>query len=115
MVSMLAFSLVFLSVWSILNVGMEKAVLVSMGENKRVVHIPAAAEAVALADSDALSQAIQDTFKDILQPGQEFFLQLKSEEWGGVFLNLLGQAVIADRSVVRAVVKPVTEVSRLAL
>ena len=52
MVSMFTFSLVFLSVWSIFNVGMEKAVLVSMGENKRIVHIPAAAEAVALADSD---------------------------------------------------------------
>lgn len=92
-----------------LSVGMEKTVLVCMGENKRVVHIPADAEA------DALIQAIRDSFKDIVQPGQEFFLQLKSEEWGGVFLDMLGQTVIADRSVVRAVMKPATEVSKVAV
>jgi len=58
-------------------------VLVCTGENKRV-RIPAAAEA------DALTEAIRDSFKDIVQPGQEFFLQLKSEEWGFVLLDMVG-------------------------
>jgi len=80
----------------------------SLHGGEQVVRIPAAAE-------DALTQAIRDSFKNVVQPGQEFFLQLKSEEWGVVLFDMLGQTVIADRSVVRAVMKPVTEVSKLAV
>ena len=90
---------------------MEKQVIVSMGDNKRVVSFSNTATS-AVSDAKALTQAIRASFKDILQPGQEFFLQLKSEEWGGVFLDLLGSEEIANRSVVKAVLKPVTEVSK---
>ena len=39
-----------------------------------------------------------------------FFLQLKSEEWGGVFLDLLPNDDFPDKSVIRAVLQPTTEV-----
>ena len=60
----------------------------------------------------ALTQGIRVTFKDILLPGQEFFLQIKNKERGGAFFDLMNEEV-ADRSVIRAVLKPITEVSTL--
>ena len=93
-----------------------KLVLVSIGVNVRTVSFstPASSQP-ATTEIQALSDAIRIDFKDILQPGQEFFLQLKSEEWGGEFIDLQGTQEIADQSVVRAVIKPVTEVNQLAL
>ena len=94
-----------------------KLVLVSIGVNVRTVSFstPASSQPATITEIQALSDAIRISFKDILQPGQEFFLQLKSEDWGGEFIDLQGTQEIADRSVVRAVIKPVTEVNQLAL
>ena len=39
-------------------------------------------------DSEALALAIKAAFSDVLLPGQTFFLQIKSEEWGGVFVDI---------------------------
>ena len=98
---------------------MDKVVLVSVGDNKRVVSFSSSesseSAASVVSDLEALSPAIRVEFGDILQPGQDFFLQLKSEEWGGVYIDLRGSTQIADRSVVKVVMKPATEVSRLAL
>ena len=96
---------------------MAKLVLVSIGVNVRTVSFstPASSQPATITEIQALSDAIRISFKDILQPGQEFFLQLKSEDWGGEFIDLQGTQEIADRSVVRAVIKPVTEVNQLAL
>ena len=84
-----------------------KRVLVGMGDNNRVVSFQTT-------DSDditALSASIEDVFSDVLLPGQTFFLQVKSEEWSGVFLDLLEKAEIRDKSVIKAVVrKPAAEV-----
>ena len=87
--------------------------LVSVGENTRLVSYstPVPSQSAAVSDVDTLKQAVQIKFKDILNPRQEFFLQIKSEEWGGAFLDLLGSEKIADKSVVRAVIKPMTEVN----
>ena len=76
--------------------------LVSMGEHKRPVKF-----STMITDKEALTQAVKVTFDDVLQPGQEFFLQLESEEWGGTFLDLLDSQEVADRSVAKAVVKKV--------
>ena len=98
---------------SLLQVGiMEKMVLVSVGDNKRIVSFSTPAVS---ADTEALTEAIRVSFKDILQPGQDFFLQLKSEEWGGVFLDLLQSQEIFDRSVVNVVMKPMSEVGSSSL
>ena len=79
--------------------------LVSMGVNTRYVSF---STAESVTDTEALMQAIRTTFKDNLQSGQEFSLQLKSEEWGGEFIDLEGTQEIADRSVVRAKPRPLT-------
>jgi hypothetical protein len=86
---------------------MKKTVLVSLGDNTRVVSFTADSSA---GDSEALTESVKSTFQDVL-PGQSFFLQIKSEDWGGVFLDLLPEDRIPDKSVIKAVlVKPATEV-----
>lgn len=77
---------------------MEKTVLVSIGENRRI---------------EALSKAVRVVFSDVLRPNQEFFLQVKHEDWGGLFIDLLGEESIANKSLINAVIlqKCVDEVS----
>ena len=93
---------------------MDKTVLVTMGECTRPVSFSTSLTE-AITDSEALVQAVQNVFRDTLQPGQEFHLQLKSEEWRGEFLDLLDRQEIVDHSIFRAVTKPVREVSQPAL
>ena len=81
--------------------------LVSMGVNTRPVSF-SISEPSTIANTEALMQAVRFTFKDILKPCQEFYLQLKS---GGAFYNLVESQEIADRSVLKAIIKPDTEVS----
>ena len=82
--------------------------MVQFGENTRVVPLSS------VSDAKALAQAIRASFKDVLQPGQNIFLQLKSEEWGGAFLNMLETDSMPDRSVVKAVLKATSsEVSEI--
>ena len=76
-----------------------KAVLVSMGDNNRVVAFSwTSAEP---GDCQALKLAIKATFSDVLLPGQTFSLQIKSEEWGGVLINLLEKEIPVIKAVVR--------------
>ena len=65
-----------------------------------------------ITDTETLIKAVQVTFADVLQPGQDFFLQVKCEEWEGAFVDLMGSQEIADRSLIRAVIKPAPEVSQ---
>ena len=81
--------------------------LVTVGMNTR--HVSFSTPELT-ADMEALVQAIQDTFADNLQPGQQFFLQIKNEEWGGTFIDVQDRQEIADRSIVRVVMKSMTEV-----
>ena len=81
---------------------MEKRALVSIGENTHVVCFCMSADS---GEEDALAQAVQVAFKDILHGDQEFFLQCKDEEWGGAFVDLAGTAQVSDKSVCRVVVK----------
>ncbi len=94
-----------------------KSVLVQLGNNRRVVTFtvdPSSSQKV------AATNAIRDAFSDVLQPDQEFFLQVKSEEWGGVFVDLLDEE-IKDKSVLTVASKtphtamPRSEVGRLML
>ena len=96
---------------------MAKEVLVSIGENTRIVPfaIPSSSESTPEVDVEGLKQATRDTFADVLRPGQDFFLQIKSEEWGGAFIDLLGNQRIAEKPIFRAVVKPATEVSHILI
>ena len=88
-----------------------KMVLVTMGENTRPVSFTPSLSADVTDDTRALVQAIQVKFKDVLQPGQEFFMQLRSDEWGGAFLDVFGNQEVADRSVVKVVMRSMSQVS----
>ena len=97
---------------------MEKKVLVSVGENTHVVTLSTAPDAsvansLPIVDRNALAQAVRVSFADILWTHQDFFLQLRNEEWGGVFVDMLGTEDIAEKSVCRAVLKSDTGVSWL--
>ena len=79
-------------------------VLVSVGENRRIVSF---SSTPASTDAEVLSKAIKETFGDILKSDQEFFIQAKNEEWGGLFLDVLDQEIV-DKTVVNVLLKPQT-------
>ena len=79
-------------------------VLVSVGENRRIVSF---SSTPASTDAEVLSKAIKETFGDILKSDQEFFIQAKNEEWGGLFLDVLDQEIV-DKAVVNVLLKPQT-------
>ena len=43
--------------------------------------------------------AVHTTFSDIIHPVQDFFLQIKDDEWGGAFVDLLDDWEIVDKSI----------------
>lgn len=88
-----------------------KTVLVNVGENRRIVSFFSTPSCT---DAEALTKATKETFGDILKSDQEFFIQVKNEEWGGVFLDVLDQEII-DKAVVNVVLKPLQEVSHCVL
>lgn len=69
--------------------------LVLLGENTRVVYYNT---------TNDLKDNILETFKDVLE-GQDFFLQVRSKEWGGLFVDLEKDEEVADKSVIKAVIK----------
>ena len=71
-------------------------VLVLLGENTRVV---------CYNTTNDLKGNILETFKDVIE-GHDFFLQVKSEEWGGLFVDLNDDEQVLDKSVIKAVIKP---------
>ena len=71
-----------------------------MGQHTRVISF-SSSPSITL---EVLKEAIQDRFADILQPGQEFFLQLKNEKWQGAFIDLQGEERIANESIIKAVI-----------
>lgn len=77
-----------------------KTVLVSMEDNNQVVAFGWTSNVPV--DSEALTLAVKAAFSDVL-PGQTFFLQIKSEEWGGVFVDTFQQE-IPDKSMIKAIV-----------
>ena len=54
-------------------------------------------------EKDSLLSAIKQEYKDVLDPGSEIILQLKSEAWNGEFVDFIGAAPTADHSVAKIV------------
>ena len=75
----------------------KRTVLVSMEGRNRVVDFCGQAGT----DRSALTAAVKMAFSDVLC-GQEFFLQIKDEEWGGAFVELTEDMAVPDKSVVEA-------------
>ena len=79
-----------------------KTVLVSVGENRRIVSFTSNSSC---SDAEVLSKAIKERFADILSSEQQFFIQVKNEEWGGLFLDVLDQQIV-DKSIINVLLKP---------
>ena len=82
-----------------------KEVLVYLGESRRAVCFRRFETAVAERRSFVISVA--SVFEDVFGGDEELpllLVQVKSEEWGGEFVDLKSDATIPDRSVLRVVV-----------
>ena len=77
-----------------------KKVLVCFGNRKRSVDIPDDGEN----DEKHLRANALKAFQDLLQPEMPIFLQIKDEDWGGEFVDLVDGQVIEDRSVVKCMI-----------
>ena len=86
--------------------------LVSLGENTRVVNFYSQ-ESGQQTERDVVMGAVRIAFIDEVLHGQEMLLQLKSEEWNGVFLDVASDQEIADKSVMKAVVKPLDSMKKV--
>ena len=65
----------------------EKTVLVTLDRHNRIMRFSTSPSSPS--DKDALTAAVKAAFSDVLSEEQEFFLQMKSEDWGGAFVELL--------------------------
>ena len=72
-----------------------KAVLVSLHERNRVVYFSGSKRG-------DLLPAVETAFADLLGNSENWVLQLKDDNWGGVFIDLQDQD-IPERSVLRIV------------
>jgi len=89
-----------------------KKVLVGFGGRKRSVDIPDNGEN----DEKHLHANALKIFKDLLQPETPIFLQIKDENWGGEFVDLVDGQAIEDRSVVKFMIaKDMTTAEKVCL
>lgn len=83
----------------------KKRVLVRFGENcKSVVPIPC--ENSSSTERDLLEESVAKEFRDLISENDRICLQLKDEEWDGMFVDFR-EDVVPDRSIFRIVVSKV--------
>ena len=71
---------------------MEKKILVTVGNNNRIVafmpDLSIALDSTPIYnDAAVLDHAIREAFKDVMMSDQEFFLQIKNQELGGMYVK----------------------------
>ena len=82
-----------------------KRVLLQFGDNSRCAEVPSASSLQS--ERELLIERIQEVYSDLLPPNCNIFLQLKDEQWGGVFVDYF-ESTIPDRSIFKIVTaKPV--------
>ena len=86
-----------------------KSILVSLRENRRVVKFLSSS-----CEKEAAMSAVRTTFSDV-HPEQDFFLQIKDDEWRGAFVDLLDDREIVDKSIVEAILKPLDMKSEVGI
>ena len=75
---------------------MEKKFLVTVGDNNLIVAFTTPDQSIALDsapvynDAAVLARAIREAFKDVMTSDQGFILQIKNQEWGGMYVDLVG-------------------------
>ena len=82
----------------------QKTVLACFGERKREVTFSSDAE-----ELQPLLAAVKAAYNDVIKVNGELIMQLKSEDWGGEFVDLHKGSTIPNRSVVKVIA--VNEVS----
>ncbi len=80
-----------------------KQVLVNFGEHRRVLKIPVGSSS-AESEREALLSRIRNEFGHHIPEGASITLQIKDEDWGGVFVDYLEDCV-ADKSVFNLVIE----------
>lgn len=78
----------------------QKSVLVSVGGRSRVVSFCTGVAS----EKSTLTAAVKATFRDLLSAKQDFFLQVKDDDWGGAFVELQEDQTIPDKAVIEAVI-----------
>ena len=82
-----------------------KTVLVCVGERRRVVTV--------CGGKAALAAAAKAVFRDVIPLGEELIFQIQSDEWGGLFIDLLPDDDIPDKCVINAVPTHSSEVTSI--
>ena len=85
----------------------DKKILVCFGERKRTINIPG--EDIK-SDEESLRTNAYEVFRDLLSPSTPIVFQLKDEEWGGEFVDLLSDQAIEDRSIVKMIISEIKQV-----
>ena len=75
----------------------EKQVLVGYFDHNRIVRF---------ATRDQLVPSIKATFNEVIPPNEipNICIQIKSEDWGGIFIDLAPEDDVPDRSVLRVII-----------
>ena len=83
-----------------------KRALVRCGVHSRALTFESPAEGIETdsSDEERLRAAIRVKFGDVLSETDEFFLQVKDEEWGE-FVDIMPKQMLPARSVVHTVMK----------
>ena len=84
----------------------EKTVLVTVKENRRIVSFSSEPGST---DADVLSKAVKEVFGDVLKLNQDFFIQVKKEQWSGMFIDVLDEDIV-DKAIVNVIVKATEQV-----
>ena len=77
-----------------------KRVLVEMGNNRKPVCFVSDPEETDLA---VIKRAIASVFNIELREGEDILVQIKSEEWGGLWVDLGEEERVVDKSVLKAI------------
>lgn len=80
----------------------EKSVLVTVCGRNRIVKF-CSTNSSPPSDKCILSTAVKAAFKDVLPAEQDFFLQMKSDDWGGAFVEMEENQVVPDKAMVEVV------------
>ena len=56
-----------------------------------------------------LKSAVVETFGDVLKSNQDFFIQVKNEQWGGMFIDVLDKEIV-DKAIINVILKATEQV-----
>ena len=88
------------------NMDERKRVLVQFGDNCRCIVVPTTSETTQ-SERKLLEEEIRNVFSDLLAPRDKIYLQVKDEEWGGIFVDFFEDDVVHKSVFKMVAIKPV--------